>query len=159
MAKATNKRKPEGGGAGGGIGGARVTGNPYGRSTAKPRGGSSANAPAQKPKGPSPARVKAIRQDRADQMGNLREYQNRNEPLLSNKAQAKRDKNDLGRGVAGAPRDKKRGKASASIQRQSNVLMKDAIKKGDFPVSPRPKGVSKGISPKLKSPPIKRKGK
>lgn len=30
MAKAMNKRKPEGGGAGGGIGGARVTGSPYG---------------------------------------------------------------------------------------------------------------------------------
>jgi hypothetical protein len=36
MAKAMNKRKPEGGGAGGGIGGARVTGSPYVKGGAKP---------------------------------------------------------------------------------------------------------------------------
>lgn len=116
-------------------------------------------------KGPSAARVKAIRKDRSEAISNFREWEMGGRDIPISKRSIKREaKEDLGRGAGGTVRDS--GVAKRLAARKARIESRN--KKSDKAASPAKPGTAnvysrttpKSVSlPKLKTSPIKRKGK
>ena len=102
-------------------------------------------------KGPSPARVKAIRKDRSEAVSNFREWEMGGRDIpISNRTLKREAKEDLGRGAGGTLRDSGVAKRLAARKARSDRAGKEIARAGELMgASVRGKGTMSDVVRKI----------